>query len=363
MVCSVVNAAGCSAADHPGPAPDRCGRRPLPAFVLGANVIDHLDDDARGFGTKKSRTTLRRLAGLGLTGVVLPVSLTTPGLSATEVAAGPRLYGAGRARLVAMIDQAKQERLLVTVVPHVLLDDGQWRGDLAPAFDGVASEAAWRAWWDSYAQLVLVLAEAAEEGCADVLSLGIEFKSFSREPFAAAWMDELADDVGQVFGGALTYSANWDEVEIVPFWESLDVVGINAFYPLVKKGAPDDQAALFAGAARIHEGLATMFPAQRVWFIELGFKSTVRSYDEPWKWIDEVPDDAVSERAQLLGYQAHARALRAQPAVDGVFFWAVPADPDDRAHAYKFEDERGFSFLDKPAEAVVRDLAQAPPAR
>ena len=42
--------------------------------------------------------------------------------------------------------------------------------------------------------------------------------------------------VRRYFEGTLTYAANWTDYEKVPFWDALDVIGIQAYFPLLEDG-------------------------------------------------------------------------------------------------------------------------------
>ena len=42
-----------------------------------------------------------------------------------------------------------------------------------------------------------------------------------------------------VYKGKLTYAANWDgEFEEVAFWDALDVIGVQAYFPLTEERVP-----------------------------------------------------------------------------------------------------------------------------
>ena len=44
---------------------------------------------------------------------------------------------------------------------------------------------------------------------------------------------QLIHDVRQVYDGPVTYAAHWDkEFSRIAFWDALDVIGINAYFPL-----------------------------------------------------------------------------------------------------------------------------------
>lgn len=362
LLVALPPAAGCRT-DAPKSARE-CQRLSLPAFPVGANVVDLPDDrdddpendGARGYGSAAAARTLDRLKALGLDGVVLPVLLHADSATASEVRPGALMLGEGRARLERMIDQAHDRGFFVALVPHLLLADGEWRGRMKPG----------PGFWPSYTDAVAKLAAIGEARCAEVLSAGVELKSLSRTKDHDVGFQGLVRRLRGVFDGKLTYSANWDEASAVRHWELFDVVGVNAFHPLATaKGAAPDELTV-----RAREWQAELLALKRsankpVWFMEVGFKAVPETWLEPWLWPEQVNAKALplDEDAQAVAYRAVKDAFYTVPAVDGAFFWVVPSDPDDERHAWSYEPPQGFSFLGKPAEAVVRSLAARPPPR
>lgn len=366
----VVGAAGCKTDRSPpsgsGSSSTGCERLPIPAFPVGVNVVDLPDDKdeyptndgARGLGSDAARRTLDRLKALGLDGVVLPVGLHASSLEASSVRPGSLLDDDGRRRLGRMIDDAHARGLFVVLVPHLQLDDGAWRGDLTPAdLDGFLR---------SYEAVVGTLADVGERHCAEVLSAGVELKSLTKDPRADEGFTRLARTLRERFSGELTYSANWDEVDTVRHWALFDRAGVNAFHPLAfAPGADDDTLRTHAlGAQRALADLEGRI-GRPVWFVEVGFKAVPETHLRPWEWPSEVQAHTLpyDDEAQARAYRAVIWALRHSDAVDGVFFWMVPSDLDDGEHAWRFEPQQGFSFLDKAAEAEVRNLVTDRPGR
>jgi hypothetical protein len=360
----VLALSSCACRTDKGTGLARCERVAVPAFPVGANVVDLPDDKdddpgndgSRGYGSAAAGRTLDRLAALGLDGVVLPISLRTASVTPDRVVPGALLSPAGRGRLAAMIDQAHARGLFVVLVPHLLLDDGDWRGRLKPR-DG---------FFASYRASVSAIAEIGESRCAEVLSAGVELKSLTTDPAYDDAFGALVASLRERFSGELTYSANWDEVATMRHWPLFDRVGVNAFYPLADTpGAQRD--AIEERAKQSQAGLLALKErAQRpVWFLEVGFKAVPEPWIKPWLWPTEVDAAAlpVDEEAQALAYRAVVDAMYDVPAVDGAFFWVVPSDLDDAQHAWRYEPAQGFSFVGKRAEDVVRGLAARPPAR
>lgn len=360
VLCTCVNASGCVIRDSKAtPVTEKCTPKTLPdSTLIGANVVHHEDDPRRGYGTQKSAVTLRRLADLGLSGVVLPVNFSVKNLHSTTVAPGKLMQTPSALRK--MIRQAKRHDLHVVVVPHLQILEGGWRGDLTPTKPGSRPRDGWHAFLKSYSAALRPLVQLSAEECVQTLSFAVELKSLSAQPFARAEIKPVLDEIRRIFPGNLTYSANWDEAAFVPYWDLLDIVSMNAFFPLASTSTESkDIDSLREEAVKIHRGLGAKHRAKPIWFLEVGFKSVVDTAIEPWRWPAEVPDAVPSQRAQSLAYSAHAHALEAVDAVDAMFFWVLPSDPADRVHPYRFEDGHGFSFLDKEAENVVRKLTEA----
>ena len=43
---------------------------------------------------------------------------------------------------------------------------------------------------------------------------------------------QLIHEIKQVYTGKLTYAENWDQFQNVPFWDQIDYVGVDAYFPL-----------------------------------------------------------------------------------------------------------------------------------
>lgn len=337
-------------------------------MVIGANVMDHADDEdadasndgRRGYGSDGARATLDRLKRLGLNGVVLPVEIHAKDLTSTSVRASQLSSAAGLPRLGRMITDAKARGFSVVVVPHLLLDDDSWRGEIQHRGD------ARRAFFQQYTQAILPIAQVAERSCADAFSIAIELRALTADKTSTPFFSSLIRDVRGAFTGGLTYSANWDEAETVRFWDQLDGIGVNAFFPLAPNAAAP-QTTLETHATEAQAKLLALRQrlGKPLWMLEVGFKAVHGSFVEPWLWPAEVAGKhpTLDEESQRRGYAAVATAVRRVPAASGMFFWAVPSDPGDRKHAYRFEPEWGFSFLGKAAESEVKALAANPPPR
>jgi hypothetical protein len=324
-----------------------------PRAIRGVTVgpIESALHPDRGYGTASSARTMRDLARLGATWV----SLTPFGRIADLHPTGidwtfETPFEENRRAMLEAMRQAHAAGLRVLLVPHLWVETGDWRGELAPG-----SDAAWARWAASYRAFVLAWADVAERGHADMLSVGVELRSWVTS-LAAGQFFPIIDAVRRVYRGSLTYSANWDDADDNVLWGALDVIGINAFYPLAEHNGARFDELLSGGrkvAARVH-ALAERWQRPVV-FTELGYTTRPDPAVRPWEWPDRMKGVPIDARAQAEAYRALLAPLLEEPRFAGFFVWRVYADPDDASQ----EAEWGFSPRGKLAELTVRDAFSA----
>ncbi len=96
----------------------------------------------------------------------------------------------------------------------------------------------------------------------------------------------------RAYGGRLTYAANFDQYDSVGFWDALDLIGINAYFPLRRKEVPGLAAAdledqLAAGWRRVLSGIDGFrrgrgLEDRQVLFTELGYVARANATLRPW---------------------------------------------------------------------------------
>jgi hypothetical protein len=244
------------------------------------------------------------------------------------------------------IAMAHARGLAVMLVPHLWVESQQWRATIDPPTD-----AAWEVWTRSYGYFVKAWAEVAESSHVELLSAGVELRSWVTTPRAPSFA-ALVRELRGIYKGPITYSANWDDVEHTVVLGELDVIGVNAFYPLAEKdGAPFET--LLEGGKRVQARVRTLAETWQkpVLFTEIGYTTRRDPAIRPWEWPDGMKDVRVDEVAQADAYRALIAPLLEEPRFMGLFVWRVYADPDDVSQ----EAEWGFSPRGKLAELVVRD--------
>ena len=259
-------------------------------------------------------------------------------------------FASNRRAIARSIEMAHARGLRVLLVPHLWVESGQWRALIDPQ-----TPEGWKRWAESYARFVRAWAEVAEAEHADMFSAGVELRSWVTSVQAPLFARVLAE-VRRVYHGLVTYSANWDDVEDTVGLGDLDVIGINAFYPLASQpGAPEET--LLAGAQAMRGRVHALAEAWRkpVLFTEVGYTARPDPAVRPWEWPDTMSGVRVDEAAQAQAYRALLAPMLDEPDFAGFFVWRVYADPDDVSQ----EPPWGFSPRGKLASGVVRDAFRA----
>jgi hypothetical protein len=254
-----------------------------------------------------------------------------------------------------LIQHAKKKNLRVILMPIVLLDDPrddtEWRGKIAPLQDN----GGWRSWWDSYRAMLGHFAWIAQANQVDVLVVGSEL--VSTESQVDQWTRTI-DHVRATFKGRLTYSSNWDHYTSVPFWDQLDLIGMNSYWKMtddhkrgndvtlddVKQHWKDIQHDLLPFVERTGKPLL---------FLEIGWFSQDNVAFEPWDYTKGTDEAPIDLQVQQRLYEGFFQSWHGNPLLGGFSFWEwTPGDggPEDK----------GYTPENKPAEEVLRSWFAKP---
>jgi hypothetical protein len=306
----------------------------------------------RGYGSPPFQNSLRLIDRMGGNWISLTPFGRIWDLEPTGVdqrfEAPARETAAAIAKSVA---QAHARGLKVLIVPHLWAETGGWRGEIDPK-----DEAGWKRWAQGYRRFLLSWAKVAATSHADLLAVGVELRSWVTTSHAPSFI-ALIREVRQVYPGPLTYAANWDDVHDTVIWGELDVIALNAFFPLAQKeGASFSE--MSSESERLSAGIREL---SRSWgkpvvFNEIGYTTRPDPALRPWEWPDAMKNVVVDQRAQADAYRALLAPFLDEPWFMGFFVWRWYADPYDMSQ----EAEWGFSPFGKQAELVLRDAFATP---
>ena len=283
------------------------------------------------------------IADLGADTVSIVVDVRQEDGSSTQIFIDQR-FTASAEQLTRLIRYAKGKKLRVVLMPIVLLHNprgNEWRGTLKPD--------SWEDWFVSYREMITHYAGIAEAGGVDVMAVGSEL--VSSESRAEQWGRTIRA-VRKVFTGKLTYSANWDAYTRVPFWDQLDLVGMNSYYTLGNDHRVREEEIVQRWRAIQRDLLAFQRRVGRpILFMEVGWCSLNNAAHEPWDYTrTSLPVDLDLQRRL---YEGFFQAWHGEPALGGFMFWEWPIGDGG-------PEDRGYTPENKPAEKVLRQWLAKP---
>ena len=285
---------------------------PVERFTPPLRGITFVDWTADGYGTATATASLDALEATGANTMIVIVTAYQADAGAATVRAGdPRTPMASAVQQIS--DATRARGLRVTLKPHVDLDDRSWRGRIAPPDPA--------AWFQSYRAFILPWAALAQSLGASQFVVGTELAGTLGQ--AAEWRRTIAA-VRAVFSGEVLYAASWDEAAKVPFWDALDLVGVDFYFPVA--GRRDaGRLELLAGwqpwLDRLH--LLHRQTGRDILLTEIGYRSVDGAGMAPYAFGSGAALD-LGEQADL--YWAALQATGDQHWIRGLYWWNWPAD-------------------------------------
>lgn len=222
--------------------------------------------------------------------------------------------------LIYTSQMAKSCGIKTILKPHVWMrtNEGKWRSDIA-----MKTDEDWEKWFNNYEAFILHYAKVAEEGEMEALCIGTELlQPTTKHP--NRWR-AMIKNIRKVYSGQLTYAGNfYKEYENIEFWDDLDFIGIQAYFPLTKNESPSKKELIKAWRKPIKAmtKLAKKFKKPIV-FTEIGYKNTADAAIEPWIWPSQVDKEIVniSDEVQANCYEALFEALWHEEWFGGIYVW------------------------------------------
>ncbi len=251
---------------------------------------------------------------------------------------------------IKLIQEAKREGLKVFLKPHIRLDNNiswadkikrtaSWRGEIEPE-----NQQDWTIIEEKYTEYILNLAEIAEAQKVEIFCIGTELKSFTAK--RPEYWRELICNVRGIYSGKVTYSANWDNYKNIGFWNELDFIGMNAYFPVSNASTPSTYFTKrkWGGIKQEMENLSNRLN-KKILITEYGYKSAKFAGAKPW--IHNSENESINNQAQANLLKSALESLWTEQWVEGGFLWnwnykSLPSGNTD------------FSVQNKPSENIVK---------
>jgi hypothetical protein len=208
---------------------------------------------------------------------------------------------------------ARAAGLKSMIKPHVWVIGQGWPGH----FD-LDTEKEWLEWESTYREYIMTFAKLADSLDIELFCIGTEYRIavVKRKDF---WVD-LIKDIRAIYKGKLTYASNWDNYEKVKFWDKLDYIGVDAYFPTSKSKNPSLEE-LIKKWEPIEKDLAKFSQKhdRSILFTEFGFKSC----DYVCSGLSDNDVDSLSANMnnQAVAYKAFFKTIWQKEWMAGSFFW------------------------------------------
>ncbi len=312
-----------------------------PKFLKGFNFAHEGYGIFDGYGSRMADSSLSKMQTMGVNAVsIVPYTFMRNPKSPAPLPVLGRPGTENDESVVQSAFDARQRGMTVMMKPQIWVGHNYWTGDIE-----FEKEEDWRSFFRLYSLWILHYALLGELHDWEMLCIGTELVQTTRRD--ADWRALIAN-VRKIYGGQLTYAANWgEEFEKLAFWDALDFIGLNCYYPLSKKDDPSDRELRkgFAAVLSISKKVRERFGKPLI-FTEIGFASQPATWKEPHK---DDRSGYYDGEAQRRCYSVVAEALKSWDGCAGIFWWKFPTRLD-----YRGFENTDFTPNNKPAEEVVR---------
>lgn len=283
------------------------GRVPARPFLRGMTVS--CPGYGRIWGSKSMTKTLAELEPLGVDWVAIHpyANIDTSGRIRFTPAAKTGY-------LPQAVEIARQAGIELFWKPHLAYwGSFEWRGSIAFGQD----TARWRRFFDGYRAFIVDQARFAESSGVKLFAVGLEYEQTTSHE--AEWRRIIAE-VRKVYSGRITYSANWDRLDQVPFWDAVDSIGVQAYFPLSHEKNPTAEA-LHQGweAPLAHLSKLSKQYDKPVLFAEIGYDVSPVAASAPWQRESrETPQNRALQRRLM---EVALERIQDTGFIEGMFWW------------------------------------------
>lgn len=242
------------------------------------------------------------------------------------------------------VQELHKQGIKTMIKPQIWVGHGVFTGEIE-----MKSNEGWRNFENNYAAYILAFAKIAEEENAAMYCIGTEMMLVVRN--RPEIFTRLINEVRKVYHGKLTYAENWDCFEKVPFWDALDYIGVDAYFPIHISRNPSAKK-LDNGWKKylpVFDSLSQSFD-KKILFTEYGYRSIKKCAATPWTY-DRNKSDKIDQRCQVRALASLYKNVWDKEYFAGGFLWKW--HPDDKKAGGK--NNSMFTVQNKLAEATVRE--------
>ena len=224
-----------------------------------------------------------------------------------------------------MVEASEREEVLFYPV---------WRGEIQPSDE----------WFESYSGFINFFAEFAEQNGVELFCVGCEYKATTGEK--EQW-EKVISGVRERYSGPITYAADWTNYYNIEWWDSVDYVGMDSYFPLTLFNNDPTFEELkniwINHADEIEEWLSTV--NKPVIFTEIGYRSGDVTSMAPSNYWSDMSVDLQEQRDC---YEAAFQTIWNRSWFHGFYWWTWIHDPTKGG-----VNDSNHTPQNKPAQDVI----------
>lgn len=254
-------------------------------------------------------------------------------------------WGERQEGTITTIVNAKKKDLKVMLKPHVWVSGQGWTGDFS-----LNTEEEWELWELEYERYILSYCKLADSLDVDLFCIGTEYK-VAIEKRSQFWVN-LIGKIRMSYKGQLTYAANWDNYKNVTFWDHLDYIGVDAYFPLSENKTPEIYELTTAWQSYYSDLNTFRFKMKKpVLFTEFGYRSIDQTAWKQWELKDDWKyNEEGNLIAQSNAYQAIFQTFWNEPWFAGGFIWKWYDDDSEQGGP----NNNDYTPQNKPVEEIIK---------
>ncbi|AFK01599.1 hypothetical protein Emtol_0445 [Emticicia oligotrophica DSM 17448] len=246
---------------------------------------------------------------------------------------------------------AHEKGLKIMLKPHAWIQSNQgstFTGDL-----DFKTDEEWKTFEKTFGEYLIDYAKVADSCKIEVYCIATEFENFVEK--RPEFWHKIIKEIRGIYKGQLTYAENWDCYEKVPFWNELDFVGVDAYFPLadeqhpqlntIKKGWYEHRKKLEKFSSKIQKPIL---------FTEIGYQSTDFTTHKPWESYTQHADN---DPLQADAYRAFFEEMWQEQWLAGCFIWKwfpeMKREKEEKRQ-HKFRDR--YTPQGKAGELVLKEF-------
>lgn len=268
------------------------------------------------YSNEESNQSLENLKNIGCDWVAINFFYFQDNVNSTIIELDYAKYSVEPASVIDAIQYCHSIGLKVMLKPMVDCRDGTWRGQIVPS----------QGWFDSYRAILNEWAVIAESNNVELFCLGCEY--VETVYWSPQWR-QIISEVRDRYTGELTYAANVLNERNVVWWDDLDYIGTDPYYPLTELLDPTEQDLQDAWQQRaddLEDWLLANWPDKEIIFTEIGYQSCSGTNKTPWR-IGSA-DCTIDLQEQVDCYKALLDQCQDRSWWRGVFWWNWQTDPN-----------------------------------